>query len=49
MKLSRWAMAGATVFVIYRYSIGKKTRGTKVFTTKDDALPAIETELRKRA
>lgn len=49
MKLSRWAMAGATVFVIYKYSIGKKTRGAKVFTTQDDALAATETELQKRA
>ncbi|MBV1689493.1 hypothetical protein KRR38_17870 [Novosphingobium sp. G106] len=49
MKLTRWAMAGATVFVIYKYSIGKKTRGAKVFTTQDDALEKTEPELRKRA
>lgn len=31
MKLLRWAMAGATVYVIYRYSIGKTGRGEEVF------------------
>ena len=31
MKLFRWAAAGASVYVIYKYSIGKKAKGEKVF------------------
>jgi len=48
MKLSRWAMAGAPVFVIYKYSIGKKTRGTKVFTARREALDAANRNDGKR-
>ena len=31
MKLFRWAAAGASAYVIYKYSIGKKAKGEKVF------------------
>jgi len=31
MKLTRWAFAGASVYVIYKYTIGKKSKGEKVF------------------
>ncbi len=33
MKLLRWTLAGASAYVIYKYTIGKKTTGEKVFTT----------------
>jgi hypothetical protein len=32
MKLTRWAFAGASAYVIYKYTIGKKAKGEKVFT-----------------
>jgi hypothetical protein len=37
VKLLRWAAAGASVYVIYRYTIGKKARGEEVML-----LPARE-------
>jgi len=49
MKLLRWAVAGAasaSVYVVYKYSIGKKAKGEDIFTSpqdaggKDDASPA---------
>jgi hypothetical protein len=36
MKLLRWAMAGATVYVVYRYSIGKARPGEEVFKSPAD-------------
>jgi hypothetical protein len=38
MKLLRWAMAGASAYVVYKYSIGKKAKGEAVFSSPDDAL-----------
>ena len=41
MKLLRWAVAGAasaSVYVVYKYSIGKKAKGEDIFTSADDAL-----------
>lgn len=35
MKLLRWAVAGASVYAVYRYSIGKKAKGEDVFVSKD--------------
>ena len=38
MKLVRWTLAGASFYVIYKYTIGKKAKGEDVFTTpKEDA------------
>ncbi|MCW1432315.1 hypothetical protein [Novosphingobium sp. JCM 18896] len=31
MKLLRWALAGASVYAVYRYSIGRKRPGQPVF------------------
>jgi hypothetical protein len=31
MKLVRWAAAGASAYVIYKYTIGKKAKGESVF------------------
>jgi hypothetical protein len=38
MKLLKWAAAGATAYVIYRYSIGKKAVGEDVFVSPERAL-----------
>lgn len=47
MKLVRWAFAGASAYVVYKYAIGKKAKGEQVFTspeTDDDTDPAPERE-----
>jgi hypothetical protein len=31
MKLVRWTLAGASFYVIYKYTIGKKAAGEDVF------------------
>ncbi len=38
MKLLRWAAAGASAYVIYKYSIGKKAAGEDVFDSPERAL-----------
>ncbi len=35
MKLLRWAAAGASVYVVYKYTIGKKSKGEEVFTSPE--------------
>lgn len=43
MKLLRWAMAGASAYVVYKYTIGKKAQGEDVFKSPEnsgDELPA---------
>lgn len=35
MKLVRWTLAGASFYVIYKYTIGKKSAGEDVFTAPD--------------
>lgn len=35
MKLLRWAVAGASVYAIYKYSIGKKAKGEDVFVSPE--------------
>jgi hypothetical protein len=35
MKLLRWAMAGASAYVIYKYAIGKRGKGENVFDSPD--------------
>lgn len=35
MKLLRWAVAGASVYAVYKYSIGRKARGEGVLTPSD--------------
>ena len=52
MKLFRWAAAGASVYVIYKYSIGKKVKGEKVFDSpgaKSDGETAPVKPAAKRA
>lgn len=38
MKLLRWAVGGASVYVIYKYSIGRKAKGEDVFVNPDQAV-----------
>lgn len=33
MKLVRWAAAGASAYVIYKYTIGKKAKGEPVLAS----------------
>jgi hypothetical protein len=42
MKLLRWAMAGASAYVVYKYTIGQKAKGEDVFKSPDgsDETPA---------
>jgi len=35
MKLTRWALAGASFYMVYKYTIGKKTKGEKVFASPE--------------
>jgi hypothetical protein len=45
MKLLRWAVAGAasaSVYVVYRYSIGRKAKGEDVFTSPDDGVAKLD-------
>jgi hypothetical protein len=35
MKLVRWTLAGASFYVIYKYTIGKKAGGEDVFATPE--------------
>ncbi|MCJ2178191.1 hypothetical protein [Novosphingobium album (ex Hu et al. 2023)] len=38
MKLLRWAVGGASAYVIYKYSIGRKAKGEDVFATPEKAV-----------
>ena len=44
MKLLRWAAAGASVYVVYKYSIGKKAKGEDVFQSPERDLAEQEAE-----
>lgn len=35
MKLVRWPVAAVTAYVIYKYTIGKKTKGEAVFAAPE--------------
>lgn len=35
MKLLRWTIAGASFYVVYKYSIGKKAKGEGVLVSPD--------------
>lgn len=49
MKLFRWAAAGASVYVIYKYSIGKKAKGENVFDSPEAGTDASAPAKRARA
>jgi hypothetical protein len=42
MKLTRWALAGASAYVVYKYGIGKKAKGEDVFVSPEDDAPPRE-------
>lgn len=44
MKLLRWAIGGASAYVIYKYSIGRKAKGEDVFVTPEKAVKKIAGE-----
>jgi len=41
MKLLRWAAAGASVYVLYRYSIGRKAKGEDLFVSPEKKLEKL--------
>lgn len=41
MKLLRWAVAGASVYAVYRYSIGCKAKGEDVFVSPQKAIAEL--------
>ena len=49
MKLLRWSLAGASAFVIYKYSIGKKAKGDDVFQSPERTLANAKTDENIRA
>ncbi len=49
MKLLRWSLAGASAFVIYKYSIGKKAKGDDVFQSPERTLANAKTDENVRA
>ena len=42
MKLLRWAVAGASVYAVYKYSIGRKAKGEDVFVSPDKEIARLE-------
>jgi len=38
MKLLRWAVGGASAYVIYKYSMGRKAKGEDIFPTPEKAV-----------
>ena len=38
MKLLRWAMAGASAYAVYKYSIGKKAKGEAVLASPEKVI-----------
>jgi hypothetical protein len=36
MKLLRWTLAGASAYAIYKYTIGKRSRGEEVFVSPQE-------------
>ena len=36
MKLLRWTLAGASAYVVYKYTIGKKGKGEEVFVSPEE-------------
>ncbi len=50
MKLIRWAAAGASAYVVYKYAIGKKAKGGEaVFTSPEDGEDGVPPPARESA
>jgi len=41
MKLLRWAVGGASAYVIYKYSIGRKAKGEDVFVSPEKEIEKL--------
>ncbi|MEZ5743466.1 MAG: hypothetical protein R3D89_07005 [Sphingomonadaceae bacterium] len=41
MKLLRWAVAGASVYAVYKYSIGKGAKGEDVIVTTESEIEKL--------
>lgn len=44
MKLLRWAMAGASAYAVYKYSIGKKAKGEAVLASPEKMIADLQAE-----
>lgn len=44
MKLLRWTLAGASAYVVYKYTIGKKAKGEDVFVAPEEAEGTLSPE-----
>jgi len=44
MKLLRWAMAGASAYAVYKYSIGKKAKGEDVLASPEKMIADLTAE-----
>jgi hypothetical protein len=42
VKLLRWAVAGASVYAVYKYSIGRKAKGEDVFVSPDKEIARLQ-------
>ena len=42
MKLLRWAVAGASAYAVYKYSIGNKAKGEDVLVSKEKTIAELE-------
>jgi len=42
VKLMRWAVAGASVYAVYKYSIGRKAKGEDVFVSPEKEIARLE-------
>ena len=40
MKLLRWTLAGASFYIVYKYTIGKKAQGEAVFASPNEDVDA---------
>jgi len=38
----RWAVAGASVYAVYKYSIGRKAKGEAVFVSPEKEIAKLE-------
>lgn len=49
MKLLRWAVAGASVYAVYKYSIGKDAKGEDVIVKPENEIEKLTRKKEKPA
>ena len=49
MKLLRWAVAGASVYAVYKYSIGKDATGENVIVRPEREIEKLTRKTRKNS